>query len=270
MPEQKQKEAHITSYGGTYLGRRVNNEDSLGRRIPRDPDLRATKGCLYVVCDGMGGRRGGEVASALAVQTILERYYLLEGESEICLKAAICEASAQIAAQAEEDSELEDMGSTVVAVVIVHNRLICAHVGDSRIYLLRSGGLTQITRDHLYVMEELGLTAEEATHHPRRHVLSRALGYAEASEPECLSAGCRSGDRLLLCSDGLTDSVSADALRQALLLSTPQEVVESLLELAERNEARDNTTVLAVFLEGSFPEEDPTLRMPSEASKAIG
>src|SRR5262249_12201191 len=221
MPEPKQDQPHITSYGGSYLGRRSNNEDSLGRRCPHDPEVLEMKGRLYVVCDGMGGRRGGEVASALALQTILERYYTLEGEAEFCLQMAIRQASAQIAALAEADIELTDMGATVVAVVVVHNRLICAHVGDSRIYLLRSGRLTQVTRDHLYVIEELGLTAEQAAHHPRRHILSRALGYTEASEPECVSAGCRSGDRLLLCSDGLTDSVPDATLQQAMSLGTP-------------------------------------------------
>jgi protein phosphatase len=217
----------------------------------------------------MGGRRGGEVASAIAVQTIIERYYALEGETDLCLIASICEASAKIAAQAEEDRELEDMGSTVVAVVVVHNRLICAHVGDSRIYLLRAGNLTQLTRDHLYVMEELGLTAEQAAHHPRKNVLSRALGYTAASAPECVTAGCRSGDRLLLCSDGLTDTVSADILQKAMQLATPQAVVESLLASAERYEARDNTTVLAVFLDGVFPAEDPTIEVSIDSLEAL-
>ena len=211
----------IVSYGGSYIGRRANNEDSIGRRIPRDPLVLQDKGRLYVVCDGMGGTKGGEIASQLAVETVMDRYYANAGDGESCLQTAIREASAVIAARAEKDAGLSDMGSTVVALVVLPDRIIHAHVGDSRVYLLRDGKLARLTRDHLHILEDLGVSEEEAENHPYKNILSRALGYLDACEPESGLTACRPGDRLLLCSDGLSDAVTRDEIGAALELSTP-------------------------------------------------
>lgn len=264
MGEQESKSLKIVSYGGSYLGRRANNEDSLGRTIPRDPAVLADKGRLYVVCDGMGGTKGGEVASQLAVETVIDRYYALKGENEACLQTAIREASYVISSRAEESVGLSDMGSTVVALVILNNRYIHAHVGDSRIYLLRDEDVWRLTRDHLHILEELGLSESEAETHPHKNILSRALGYVDASEPESATMASRPGDRLLLCTDGLSDAITQEQIQAAMELETPQEAVETLLTLAERNDAHDNSTALVIFLNGTEREEEPTERIPGE------
>jgi len=254
----------IVSYGGSYIGRRSNNEDSIGRTIPHDPIVLEDKGRLYLVCDGMGGTKGGEVASHLAVETIMDRYYATDGDGESCLQEAIRDASAAIAARAEVDAGLSDMGSTVVALVVFEDRYIHAHVGDSRVYLLRDGKLSRLTRDHLHILDDLGVSEEEAETHPYKNILSRALGYLDASEPECGLMTCRPGDRLLLCSDGLSDSVSRDAIHSALEQASPQYAVELLLEAATANDAHDNSTALVVFVSGDNCIEEPTQRIPLE------
>src|SRR5438067_890296 len=162
----------IVSYGGSYIGRRSNNEDSIGRTIPRDPLVLEDKGRLYLVCDGMGGTNGGEVASQLAVETIMDTYYATEGDGEACLQCAINAASAAIAARAVEDASLADMGSTVIALVVFQDRYGHAHVGDSRAYLLRGGVLRRLTRDHLHILDDLGVSEEEAETHPFKNILS--------------------------------------------------------------------------------------------------
>src|SRR5437762_1909379 len=112
----------IVSHGASYIGRRPNNEDSIGRTIPRDPHVLEDKGRLYLVCDGMGGTSGGEVASQLAVETIMNAYYAGEGDDETCLQRAIRAASAAIADRAAEDAALAEMGSTVIALVVLPDR----------------------------------------------------------------------------------------------------------------------------------------------------
>ena len=255
----------IDSYGGSYIGRRSNNEDSIGRTIPRDPLVLQDKGRLYLVCDGMGGTRGGEVASQLAVETIMDEYYAADGDEDACLHCAIHAASTAIARRAADNAELAEMGSTVVALVVLPDRYIFAHVGDSRAYLLRKGDLKQLTRDHLHILDDLGVTEEEAEKHPYKNILSRALGYLEASEPQSGIMDCQPGDRLLLCSDGLSDSVNRDVIRTGLEQPTPELAVEMMLRSAESNDAHDNSTALAIFLCRDESIEEPTRRIAFEA-----
>lgn len=251
----------IASYGGSYIGRRSNNEDSIGRTIPRDPQVLQDKGRLYLVCDGMGGTSGGEVASQLAVETIMSAYYAAEGDGETCLRRAIRAASAAIAARADEEPALAEMGSTVIALVVFSDRYVYAHVGDSRAYLLRDGVLRRLTRDHLHILDELGVSEEEAETHPHKNVLSRALGYLDASEPASGIIRSLPGDRLLLSSDGLSDAVTAAELQAGLEQSTPELAVELLLQAAARNDAHDNSTALVVFVNREEHIEEPTHRI---------
>lgn len=257
----------IVSYGGSYLGRRSNNEDSLGRKSPKDPVVLAGKGRLYLVCDGMGGTEGGEVASQTAVETIIHSYYEFEGDAEACLERAILEASQRIAHQAQKDQTLSQMGSTVVAVVIIGDEVVYGHVGDSRIYLMRNDKINLLTRDHLYILETLGVSDEEAEDHPNKHILSRALGYLHSCEPSMGNDKCLVGDRILLCSDGLSDVVDQDEIKEALQHENPRIAVDSLLRLAESRDARDNTTALVIYMNHHNPMDGETIRdmVPLEA-----
>ncbi len=251
----------IVSYGGSYIGRRSNNEDSIGRTIPRDPHALEDKGRLYLVCDGMGGTSGGEVASQLAVETIMDRYYVAADPGEAGLRAAIRAASHAIAARADEDLSLAEMGSTVIALVVLQDQYIVAHVGDSRAYLLRGGTLRLLTRDHLHILDELGVSEEEAETHPHKNILSRALGYLETSEPDMSLLDCLPGDRLLLCSDGLSDAITRDEIQMGLEQSAPEAAVDLLLQVASGSGAHDNATALVVFINRDESIEEPTRRI---------
>src|SRR4051794_40384201 len=169
---------------------------------------------LFVVADGMGGHAGGDIASAIAVRRIAETDRLdfaTPQEAEFALQSAMIAANQEISAAVEERPELTGMGTTVSALVRVDDVIATAHIGDSRIYLLRDGELSQITNDHTFVQRlvETGrITPEEAAVHPRRSVLMRVLGDIDQS-PEIDTAilGTGPGDRWMLCSDGLTSHV---------------------------------------------------------------
>jgi serine/threonine protein phosphatase PrpC len=206
---------------------------------------------LLVIADGMGGHAGGDVASSLAIGELAP----LDGESHgsddaiAHLERAVKSAHAELLARVEEEPQLAGMGTTVTALLRSGNRLALAHIGDSRAYLLRDGGLTQITRDHTFVqtlVDEGRLTPEEAEHHPQRSVLMRVLSdIVDAPEPDFSMRESRVGDRYLLCSDGLSGVVSFDTLRDTLAAGDPPGVTcERLVALARRAGAPDNVTCI--------------------------
>lgn len=254
----------IVSHGDSYIGRRGNNEDSLGRTSPHDPEILSRKGRLFVVCDGMGGVQGGEIASRIAVETVMAKYFALSGTVEQALSGAVEAASAAIAARAAEDKRLEAMGSTIVALVVQADWIVVAHVGDSRAYLFRDGRLTRLTRDHLHILEDLGVSEAEAEHHPQKHVLSRALGYLEACEVETTVLAWRYSDRFLLCTDGLSDALNDAAIADALAKSSPQHSVDALIQEAMAQGARDNTTAIVLDVERADTPDLPTQRVAFE------
>jgi len=238
----------VRSYGDSYIGRRSNNEDSLGKREPADPELRARLGCLYIVCDGMGGHSAGEIASRLAVETVLKEYYVEGGDPQENLVRAIQKANDRIYEAAGEDLAREGMGSTVVVCVILNGSALIAHVGDSRAYLLRDGVLTQLTRDHLHVTEDLGVEQQEAKKHHLRHMLSRALGAKAQVRVDIETVAAREGDRFLLCTDGLSNVLPESELVNGLGDPAPREAVMRLLRQAEAGQADDNCSCIVVAL----------------------
>ncbi|WP_303901456.1 Stp1/IreP family PP2C-type Ser/Thr phosphatase [Thiohalomonas denitrificans] len=210
-----------------------------------------------LVADGMGGHQAGEVASELVVATARE---LLDGRSshdiKRLLRRAVTEANRRIHVRATVDEHHRGMGATVVLARFTPRRLVVAHVGDSRLYRLREGDLVQLTRDHSLVQELVDdgmLTAEEARHSPHRNVITRAVGHQRTVEVEVISHHSRPGDRILLCSDGLTDLVNDDGLAACLDSAAPPEnVANALMELANQAGGNDNIAALVADIQPSF------------------
>ncbi|MEU5098318.1 Stp1/IreP family PP2C-type Ser/Thr phosphatase [Streptomyces sp. NPDC020996] len=224
---------------GSHKGMiREGNEDS-GYAGPR----------LLAIADGMGGAAAGEVASSEAISTIVALDDDVPGSDILTsLGAAVQRANDQLRAMVEEDPQLEGMGTTLTALLWTGQRLGLVHVGDSRAYLLRDGVLTQITQDHTWVqrlVDEGRITEEEATTHPQRSLLMRALGSGEHVEPDLSIREVRAGDRYLICSDGLSGVVSHQTLEDTLAsYQGPQETVQELIQLALRGGGPDNITVI--------------------------
>jgi protein phosphatase len=232
------------------------NEDSSTYVHPSDPELRASKGLLILVADGMGGHSAGEVASRMAVDVISRCYYEDKSEPQTALKKAFREANRLIHKAASDDESKAGMGTTCTALVLQNGTAISAHVGDSRLYLVREGGIYLMTEDHSAVMEmvKAGLiTIEQARHHPEKNVILRAMG----SHPEVEVTTwqepfpVRAGDRFLLCSDGLYDLVENDEIKSAVEAAEPRTACENLIALAKERGGHDNISVGIVSLVAS-------------------
>jgi PPM family protein phosphatase len=215
---------------------RSNNEDSVyaGAR-------------LLALADGMGGHAAGEVASQLVIAALAHLDDDEPGGDLLAkLDAAIRSGNSAIAAQVEMEPDLEGMGTTLTAILFAGNRLGLAHIGDSRGYLLRDGELTQITKDDTFVqtlVDEGRITREEAHSHPQRSLIMRALTGHEV-EPTLTMREVRTGDRYLLCSDGLSDPVSGETILDALQIPDVTDSADRLIELALRGGGPDNVTVV--------------------------
>ncbi|HET7578243.1 MAG TPA: Stp1/IreP family PP2C-type Ser/Thr phosphatase [Bacillales bacterium] len=239
---------------------RSHNEDSGGVFSSDDGVF------LAVVADGMGGHSAGEVASALAVKHIKERWAAAgnfgTGEAaEKWLQETIAETNTNVLAYAREHPECQGMGTTVVAAFCAPEFVTMAHVGDSRGYLFGKNGLTQITKDHSLVGELVRrgeLSEEEAAFHPRKHVLLQALGTEETIDSEVRTVEWQAGDIVLLCSDGLTDNLSREQLEEVMKSEqTVREKADKLTEIANLAGGDDNITSTLVQLchkENSVPK----------------
>ncbi len=210
--------------------------------------------CLTVVCDGMGGANAGDAASKKATEVIasfFERSYRLGLDPQgitALLQSAILSANIEIYDMANKNAELSGMGTTVVAAYISKAFVVISHVGDSRAYLINDE-VTQLTRDHSVVqslIESGKLTPEEARVHPRRNVITRALGI----EPEILVDSdeyiLNEGESLLLCSDGLSNFATRDEIREIFLKNKPENMADALVNRANKNGGGDNITVVVV------------------------
>ncbi|MFI8824257.1 Stp1/IreP family PP2C-type Ser/Thr phosphatase [Streptomyces sp. NPDC053431] len=224
---------------GSHKGMiREGNEDS-GYAGPR----------LLAIADGMGGQAAGEVASSEVISTLVTLDDDVPGSDILTsLGTAVQRANDQLRMMVEEDPQLEGMGTTLTALLWTGQRLGLVHVGDSRAYLLRDGVLTQITQDHTWVqrlVDEGRITEEEATTHPQRSLLMRALGSGDHVEPDLSIREVRAGDRYLVCSDGLSGVVSHQTLEETLAsYQGPHETVQELIQLALRGGGPDNITVI--------------------------
>lgn len=228
---------------------------------------------LFVVADGMGGHAGGDVASAIAVNRIsdTDRLYTSANDAVFALQSALLSANALLAETVFQHGELTGMGTTVSGILRVDDEIVIAHIGDSRIYLLRESKLSQITNDHTFVQRLVDsgrITLEEAAVHPRRSVLMRVLGDVDAS-PEIDTAvmTTRPGDRWMLCSDGLSSYVSEEKIH-TILSSTalPKDTADSLVKEALDQGAPDNVTIVLLDIDAtSHASHKPPLTVGAAA-----
>ncbi len=216
---------------------------------------------LCILCDGMGGPAGGDIASAVAVEHLmpLDADSHQAGELLGLMREAVQAAHAELVSLSSQDPELAGLGTTCISVMRSGNKLAMVHVGDSRAYMLRDGTLTQVTTDHTfveYLVETGRLTRDQARQHPQRSVLLRVLGDAEGDVQ--LDESIREavpGDRWLLCSDGLSGPVTAETIGEVLAsVSDPGQAADQLVDLALRAGGPDNVTAVVFDVVKDDPE----------------
>jgi protein phosphatase len=245
----------VDSKSLTHVGlKRPLNEDSFCSNVEAG---------LYVVADGMGGHAHGEVASRLAVETIEEFIKLTSGDNDVTwpygideslslngnrLKTSIRFANQRLLEHAQTSAGCEGMATTVVAVLVEDDVAEIAHVGDSRLYLVRDGAITRLTSDHSWVNEQVRsgvIDSEQARNHPLRNVVTRALGGRPDLEVDVQTLQLKTGDRLLLCSDGLTTMLDDEEILRILLGGDGGvDQTDELIEAANASGGEDNTTAI--------------------------
>jgi protein phosphatase len=227
------------------------NEDSYRLVIPEETEEHPRKGLLVVVADGMGGHQAGEVASGLAVDIVSREYMSGNGAAAECLEKALQAANREIFEQSSSRQSLGGMGTTCSALALLPGEAWAAHVGDSRIYLVRGDAIYRMTEDHSAVMDLVKkgvLSAEQARRHADRNVLLRAVGHHETLEVDVwpVPFPVKPGDCFVLCSDGLHDPVDDMEIKDAVSRLEPQEACAELVRLARERGGYDNITVVVV------------------------
>jgi protein phosphatase len=240
---------------------RDNNEDYVGAFAPDEPDAVP----LFVVADGMGGHAAGEVASRLAVETVLATWQS-GGSGAVHQRLRSAARAANVAVfDAGQDAERRGMGSTLTALAFAGREAVIAHAGDSRAYLVRGDQASQLTADHSRVGEMLRMrliTAEQAARHPARSMLTRSLGTDPVLQIDLIRQPAEVGDTYVLCSDGLWDLVaraeiatiaSGEPASDGVASRPPSEAAAALIELALKRDAPDNVTVAVIRLVAHGP-----------------
>jgi PPM family protein phosphatase len=233
---------------------RTDNEDFVGAYSPQ---VIEDHGPLFVVCDGMGGHAAGEVASRMAVETVLTHWTTTSPTpTQQAVRTAIRQANAAVFA-ASLDVETRGMGTTCTALALSGREGYVGHVGDSRCYLIHHGACSQLTSDHSRVGEMLRMrliTPEQAANHPSRSQLTRSLGGAPGCQVDIVRTPALKGDSFVLCCDGVWDVVSMHEIAQACALPTTAEAAERLIALSLERGAPDNVSVLVVRITGEITE----------------
>ncbi len=229
----------------THVGLvRENNEDAL---LVREP-------YLFAVADGMGGYAAGEIASRSTLKAFEAATYSLRHEQEENISSIILEAfkraNTHVHKMALNNSNYNGMGTTMTALYLPGNgKGYCCHIGDSRLYCFREGKLEQITNDHTYVASLLAdgkISEEEALVHPQRHMLLQAVGVDDEIKADLHELDVRENDRLLLCSDGLTDMLRDEEIAGLMAFDDLEEAADQLLEKALDNGGRDNVSLIII------------------------
>ncbi|MDF2746832.1 MAG: pstP [Propionibacteriaceae bacterium] len=252
----------IASHSETGLVRK-NNQDS-GYASPQ----------LLVVADGMGGAAAGDLASAVAIDTIRRIDKPIAGEEMLeVLSGAIHKANDRIADLVETDLSLDGMGTTVTGALFDGTQIGLAHIGDSRAYLFRDGQLQQLTHDHSWVqslVDEGKIDSGEAAVHPHRSLLLKVLNGQPANDPDLMMLPVSAGDRLLLCSDGLSGLVEDPVIEALLQTPDPEEALDCLVQEARSEGGIDNITVIvADVVEGTDPVTTLPVVLGAAAERAI-
>lgn len=240
---------------------RSHNEDS-GGIFPNDYGQ-----YLAIIADGMGGHQAGDVASKMATSIIEKKWRSMERlnspeEAEEWLENALLDMNTSIYQHSLEKEECQGMGTTIVIAICVDEFITVAHIGDSRCYLYNDFNFKQITEDHSLVnalVQSGQISKEDALQHPRKNVVLRALGTSETVEPDIQTISWENGDKLLLCSDGLTDKVRdhelADYLKSARDM---EELGRQLVDLANERGGEDNVSLILMQHETSVEEGEPS------------
>lgn len=230
--------------------KRTNNEDWLGTFQPDDSDPLDAKGSLFLVADGMGGHRSGEMASRRAVDQVIRTYYDdPDVDPAASLQRAFRTANAALYAQADEGTPARRAGTTLVAAAVRQDKVWIANIGDSRAYLLRNGKLRRLSRDHSWASAgaEVGLSENWIG----RHIITRALGLKQSIEVDTyVPLDLQVGDRILLCTDGLTAPLADDKIEQIASHHTPQRAAEVLVQAANDQGGPDNVSVILIEVTG--------------------
>ena len=241
----------MRGFAKTDIGKaREINQDYYS--IPKsDQDLQ-----LFILADGMGGYNGGEVASTLATEAaknyIIDNFEKIEHSKEEILeliKNAVEYANNVVFEKSKTDKELEGMGTTLDICFIYNNKIYIGHVGDSRVYRIRGELIRKLTKDHSYVqqlVEDGKITREEANHHPKKNMLTKALGCTAYVEPDIRARNLEPGDILVMCSDGLTNMVEEKEIYQ-VIKENPETAPQTLVNLANNAGGYDNITVITIL-----------------------
>lgn len=229
---------------------RDNNEDSYAYWEADDDAAFQRLGRLAVVADGMGGAEGGQHASRIAVETVIREYggtVPADGAQQALINA-FAEANTRVHRAAIETPGLHGMGTTLTAFALVANRLYYAHIGDSRLYLLRAGQLRQLSHDHSLIarlVENGVVRAEDAENHPQKHVLTAAVGVSDSVHPDAPehAVAVESRDVILLCTDGLWGQMNYAEIVDVLASKAPAAACRALVDLAKQRGGPDNITL---------------------------
>ncbi|MBL8395520.1 MAG: serine/threonine-protein phosphatase [Candidatus Accumulibacter sp.] len=256
------------------IGRqRSSNQDSFAFICPGDLLQRQRRGVLTVIADGMGGHNGGEVASALAVETICQNYFATPGDDPgTALVAAMREANRTIIRATEAEPALAGMGTTATALVLVGELVVFAHVGDSRLYRCLDGRCSQLSEDQTVAAEMVRsglLSVAQARHHPARNVLLSSLGTAHRLR--VVAQHCAPpviGERFVLCSDGLWESVDGEEMAAIVGRQAPAMACRRLVELALERDGSDNISLAIVSIEPAAVDHDPASEPPAVSDAA--
>jgi serine/threonine protein phosphatase PrpC len=228
--------------------KRKINEDFADSHVPSTAEALERKGVLCIVADGMGGHDAGEVASRTAVEAAGKEYFLHPSTNPTeSLRSAVKAANAAINDISAKANSSAGMGTTLIAAVLKGNRVHLANVGDSRGYVVREGRIEQISEDHSWVQEQIRagkLSAEDLYTHPRRNLITRALGLYPDVEIDFFQREVKEDDILILCSDGLWGQVSDDEIADAVSKHSSEQAAKLLIDMANERGGPDNITVI--------------------------